>query len=105
MLQAAINNAGDPHFGQLLIPSIDLEEAGLYQLRFVAYMFCNVTACDPAGDRIRIIINDNSDNADIREDPKIMTINYENIGQQRVWNNMFFDFNTRSSNIQVNLII
>jgi hypothetical protein len=100
MLQAAINNAGDPHFGQLLIPSIDLEEAGLYQLRFVAYMFCNVTACDPAGDRIRIIINDNDGDT-----LTTMTINYDNIGQQRVWQNMSLNFNTRSSNIQVYYLI
>lgn len=62
-------------------------------------MFCDSTACDQAGDRINIIINDNV-NEDIIEN-SIMTIDYSNIGQQIVWQKMSLNFTTITSNIQV----
>ena len=42
-------------------------------------MFCNRTICDDAGDSINVIINENNRKGNM------MNINYENIGQQRVW--------------------
>lgn len=93
-LHGATNSMGGAFFGQLQIPSIDLEEAGRYEMSFYVYMFCNVSACDNAGDSIKIILNEN-------DNSHVMTIDYDNIGQQRVWNKMNFTFDIEDSNLEV----
>lgn len=52
-------------------------------------MFCNVSACDDADDSIKIFINKEDDD---QSDVQMFTVNYENIGQQRVWQKMNFVF-------------
>lgn len=81
--------------------SIDLEEPGNYELRFYAYLYCN-NDCQTAGDSIKIILSEISNEiGQNREVTKSMTIDYDNIGEKRVWHQKFIRFTTENSKIEV----
>ena len=88
------NSVGDPFFGRLTFPSIDLGEPGTYEMTYHVVMFCDGAVCSNAGDSIKVIVNENAEN-------KVETIDYNNIGNQRRWEKRSFKFSVTDSEIEV----
>ena len=88
------NSIGDPYFGQLTIPSINVGQPGTYEMTFYVVMYCDGTACSTAGDSIKVIINEQTDNI-------IETIDYDNIGNLRRWEKRTLTFSVNDPEIEV----
>ena len=86
---------GDIYFGQLEIENINLGQPGLYEISFHVLMYCQGTECNPGVDTIKVIINDKL------IIPIVYTVDLNNIGQQKVWKQMSFRFNSPGSVIDV----
>lgn len=103
-ISGVVSNDGEPFFALLSISAIDLREIGTFKMTFYVYMFCDGESpdeCNLAGDSIKIILNYNDEQISQNE-LNATTIDYTNIGKQRVWNQVSFDFNAvESSKIMV----
>ena len=90
-----VNSVGDPYFGQLTIPDINLGEPGWYEISYWVSLSCEGAGCPNSGDRIRMIVNDESENR--VED--VTDIN--NIGFIKRWIPKSFQFCVTDPMIQV----
>ena len=57
-----VNSVGDPYFGQLALPPIDLEKPGKYEIVYWVAFSCEGDGCPNSGDSIKVIINHDSEN-------------------------------------------
>ena len=92
------NVGGDPYYGQLTIPTINVGQPGTYEITYHVVMFCDGDACNNAGDSIKIIINERSENI-------VEVINYNNIGNQRRWEKRSMKFYTFNPEIEVGFLL
>jgi hypothetical protein len=91
-----VNSVGDPYFGQLTLPEIDLGEPGTYEITLWAAMSCEDAGCVSTGDSIKIVVNEDSYN------PAILTIDINNIGYMRRWMPFSIYYSSYSSILDVN---
>ena len=91
-----MNSVGDPYFGQLTLPEIDLGEPGTYEITLWAAMSCEGVGCTSSGDSIKIAINEDS------YYPSILTIDINNIGYMKRWMPFSIYYSTDSSTLDVN---
>lgn len=96
-LWGRVNSAGDPYFGQLTLPTIDLGQPGLYEAVYYVAFSCEDTACTTTGDSIKLIINPESENR--IED--VTDIN--NIGFMKRWIRKSFQFAAYNSEVDVRI--
>ena len=97
-LWGRVNSVGDPYFGQIRIPSIDLGQPGTYEMTYHLVMFCDGTACSNADDSITVIINEQAENV-------VNRVDYTNIGNLRRWEKKSFRFTVSQSEIEVTIYL
>ncbi len=78
-LWGRVNSVGDPYFGQLTLPQIDLGEPGRYEAVYRVAFSCEGVGCTSSGDSIKLIINDEGENR--VED----VVDISNIGAIKQW--------------------
>jgi hypothetical protein len=66
-LWGRVNSVGDPYFGQLTLPPIDLEKPGKYEIVYWVAFSCEGDGCSLSGDRIKMIVNDERENGVVDE--------------------------------------
>ena len=92
-----MNSAGDPYFGQLTLPSIDLGQTGMYEAVYWVAFSCEDTGCATTGDSIKLIINPESENR--LED--VTDVN--NIGFLKRWIRKSFKFAAYNPTVDVRI--
>ena len=95
LLWGRVNSVGDPYFGQLTIPDINLGEPGWYEISYSVAFSCEGAGCTSTGDSIKMIINDDSEN---RAEG---VTNLDNIGFIKRWMPKSFQFCVTDPIIQV----
>lgn len=89
------NRLGDAFYGQITL-NFDLIKPGTFEIRFHVLMYCSdASGCDQAGDTIQVMVNN--------ESPIGFQVNidYDNIGQQRVWQKISSLFTTSQNDLEV----
>ena len=61
-LWGRVNSVGDPYFGQLTLPEINLGQPGRYEIVYYVAFSCEGAGCTTSGDSIKLIVNDDSEN-------------------------------------------
>ena len=97
-LWGKVNNVGDPYFGQLTLPDINLGQPGRYEVVYYVVFSCEGDGCSSSEDSIKVIINDEDENR--VED----VTNLDNIGFMKRWMKKSFQFTVADPKIEVLLV-
>jgi hypothetical protein len=93
-----VNSVGDPYFGQLTLPEIDLGEPGTYEITLWAAMSCEGAGCTLSLDSIKIAINEDSINL------QALTIDLASIGFIKRWIPFSFLYTAYTSKLDVKIL-
>lgn len=92
------NKNGDPYFGQLQLPTLDLERPGTFEVSYWVLIYCGREFCVNGQDSVKLLLNE-GDAANSYVD----SVSYNNIGTERMWIKRSFEYTTSSRYLDVSL--